>query len=79
MDTDSYSCIPIRTMYVAVCAYSSTRVIPGPGNAAAQFQSSVEPLFMELRAHLKALTDELNIHTKDVDTLVANLRGGLEI
>lgn len=60
-------------------AYSSTRVIPCLTNAAAHFQSSVEPLFKELRATLKAYIDDFNIFTGDGETLLRVLRRFMEI
>ncbi|CAN8061293.1 unnamed protein product [Agarophyton chilense] len=50
--------------------YYSTWVIPGLTNAAAHFQSSVEPLFKKIRANLKAWLDDLNLFTKDEKALL---------
>lgn len=38
--------------------YSSKRTLPGLTNATAHFQSTVEPLFSELRANMKAWLDD---------------------
>lgn len=54
-------------------------MIPGLTNAAAHFQSTVEPIFKELRSHLKAWTDYFNVHTKDETTLLKLLRRFFEI
>ena len=42
--------------------YSSTRVLQGLKNATAFFQSSVEPLFAEMRAKMKAWLDDFNLY-----------------
>lgn len=46
--------------------FSSTRVLQGLMNAVAHFQSSVEPLFAELRKNLKAWIDDLRTMTQPI-------------
>ena len=60
-------------------AYSSTRVLQGLTNAAAYFQSNIEPLFGELRDNLKAWLDDFNLHAPDEDTLLTKFARFLEI
>lgn len=42
--------------------FTSNRVLQGITNAARNFQSSIEPLFAELRKHLKAWLDDFNLN-----------------
>ena len=44
--------------------YSATRALPGLTNATSYFQSTVEPLFQELRSSMKAWLDDFNLHSK---------------
>lgn len=50
--------------------YSSTRALPGLTNATCYFQSTVEPLFHELRANMKAWLDDFNLHAAREDHLL---------
>ena len=59
--------------------YSSTRVLPGLTNATVHFQSTVEPLFAELRDHLKAWLDDFNLHAKTEDELLSVFKRFLQI
>ena len=43
---------------------ASTRVLPGLANATLYFQSTIEPLFPELRNNLKAWLDDFSIHAR---------------
>ena len=67
---DSYGACGIVTPTGVV---SSTRVLPGLTNAASHFQSTVEPLFAELRANLKAWIDDFNVHGRDEGHLLSLL------
>eukprot|EP00171_Calliarthron_tuberculosum_P004595 IDg4595t1 len=60
-------------------SYSSTRVLQGLTNAAAYFQSNIEPLFSELRENLKAWLDDFNLHARDENTLLSKFERFLEI
>lgn len=44
--------------------YSSPRTLPGLSNATGYFQSTVEPLFQELRPNIKAWLDDFNLHAR---------------
>lgn len=50
--------------------YSSTRVLHGLTNAVSHFQSSVEPLFAELRPNVKGWIDDFNLHDETEDSLL---------
>jgi len=52
---------------------ASKRVLPGLANATSYFQSTVEPLFAELRDHLKAWLDDFNLHAKTEIDLLSHL------
>lgn len=43
----------------------SKRVLPGLANATSYFQSSVEPLFRNLRGNMKAWLDGFTLHARD--------------
>ena len=58
---------------------ASTRVLPGLANATRYFQSTVEPLFSELRDHMKAWLDDFNLHAADESTLLDKLSRFFEI
>ena len=47
----------------------SKRVLPGLANATSYFQSTVEPLFQELRKNMKAWLDDFNLHAGSEDEL----------
>lgn len=47
--------------------YSSTRALPGRTNASALIQSTVEPLFQELRAHMKDSLNNFSVHAQTED------------
>ena len=55
---DSYTACGVVTPRGVV---ASKRVLPGLANATAYFQSSVEPLFSELRENMKAWLDDFNL------------------
>ena len=59
--------------------YSATRVLQGLTNATSHFQSSIEPLFAELRANMKAWLDDFNLHAHDESSLLALLERFFEI
>ena len=67
VDRDSWDACGIVTPKGTV---SSTRVLPGLTNATSFFQSSVEPLFYELRDSMKAWLDDFNLHEKTEDELL---------
>ena len=48
----------------------SKRVLPGLANAAAYFQSPVEPLLAELRGNMKAWLDDFNLHATEETELL---------
>lgn len=50
--------------------FSSTRVLQGLKNATSYFQSTVEPLFSNLRKHLKAWLDDFNLHGESENELL---------
>lgn len=54
--------------------YSSTRVLQGLKVATAYFQSTVEPLFSELRNNMKAWLDDFNLHANKESELLSYLR-----
>lgn len=56
---DSYQACGIVTPKKVV---ASKRVLPGLANATSYFQSTVEPLFRELRDNMKAWLDDFNLH-----------------
>lgn len=58
---DSYTACGIITPKGVV---ASRRVLPGLANATSYFQSTVEPLFRELRDKMKAWPDDFNFHAK---------------
>lgn len=73
---DSYSACAI------VCpngTYSSTRALPGLTTATSYFQSTIEPLFQELRPNMKAWLDDFNLHTQSEAELLRCLRRFFEI
>lgn len=53
--------------------YSSLRVLQGLTNAAAHFQSVIEPLFAEMRSNMKAWLDDFNLFAKCEDQLISLL------
>jgi len=57
----------------------SKRVLPGLANACAYFQSSVEPLFAELRSFFKAWIDDFSLHGKEEEELLDALETFLSI
>ena len=59
--------------------YSSTRALPGLTNASAYSESTVEPLFQELRANMKAWLDDFKLHRKDERQLLRVLACFLSI
>ena len=59
VDPDSWDACGIVT---PKGTYSSTRVLPGLTNATTHFQSTIEPLFKNLRNNLKAWLDDFNLH-----------------
>ena len=59
--------------------YSSTRVLPGLTNATTYFQSSVAPLFKEMRKITEAWLDDFNIHGKDEGEVLELLEKFLSI
>ena len=50
--------------------FSSKRTLPGLTNCTAYFQSSVEPLFSELRSNMKAWLDDFNLFAKTENHLL---------
>ena len=48
----------------------SKRVLPGLANATSYFQSTIEPLFLELRANMKAWLDDFNLHATNEEQLL---------
>ena len=76
LDKDSWNACGI------VCpkgVYSATRTLQGLTNAVKYFQSTVEPLFFDLRHYLKAWLDDFNLHAKDEAVHLRNLRQFFEI
>lgn len=67
---DSYDLCGIVTPRVVL---ASKRVLPGLANATSYFQSTVEPLFAELRSSLKAWLDDFNLHSADETGLLKTL------
>ena len=67
---DSYSLCGVVTPKGVV---ASKRVLPGLANATSYFQSTVEPLFSELRGNLKAWLDDFSIHAKTENSLLNHL------
>ena len=63
----SYSLCGIVTPRVVL---ASKRVLPGLANATSYFQSTVEPLFAELRTNLKAWLDDFNLHAHSESELL---------
>ena len=59
IDPDSWDACGIVT---PKGTYSSTRVLPGLANATTHFQSTIQPLFKNLRDNLKAWLDDFNLH-----------------
>ena len=59
--------------------YSSTRTLPGLTNATAHFQSTIEPLFKELRKNLKAWRDDFILHSHTEEELLRVLERFVEI
>ena len=57
----------------------SKRVLPGLANATSHFQSTVEPLFQELRDNMKAWLDDFNLHAKNEEQLLSLLERFLTI
>jgi len=64
---DSYTACGIVTPRAVL---ASKRVLPGLANATAYFQSSVEPLFSELRTNLKAWLDDFSAHAESEFELI---------
>lgn len=64
---DSYKACGIVTPKKVV---ASKRVLPGLANATSYFQSTVEPLFRELRDNMKAWLDDLNLHANSETKLL---------
>lgn len=76
MHQDSYNACGV------ICpngTYSSTRVLQGLTNAVSYFQSTVEPLFAELRGNMKAWLDDFNLHGKTEVELLSRLCRFFEI
>ena len=59
--------------------YSSKRTLPGLTNATAYFQSTVEPLFAEMRSNMKAWLDDFNLFAKEEKRLLELLARFFEI
>lgn len=59
--------------------YSSTRALLGLTNATSYFQSTVEPLFADLRHNMKAWLDDFNLHAKTEGDLLQHLDRFLQI
>ena len=57
----------------------SKRVLPGLANATSYFQSTIEPLFQELRANMKAWLDDFNLHATNEEQLLLILERFFEI
>lgn len=64
---DSYTACGIVTPKKVLV---SKRVLPGLANATSYFQSTVEPLFRELRDNMKAWLDDFNLHVDHEDKLL---------
>ena len=73
---DSYNTCGIVTPKSVL---ASKRVLPGLANATAYFQSSVEPLFSELRGNLKAWLDYFSAHALSENDLIAILERFFQI
>ena len=67
LDPSSYTLCGIVTPKFVI---ASKRVLPGLANATSYFQSTVEPLFAELRPNLKAWLDDFNLHAAEESNLL---------
>ena len=76
MPQDSYGACGIVAPHGT---YSSKRTLPGLTNATAHFQSTVEPLFSELRRNMKAWLDDFNLFSADEKKLLCLLARFFEI
>lgn len=56
-----------------------TRTLPGSTNAGMNFQSKVEPCFVEIRSRLKAWLDDFLLHAKDEGELLATIKTFFEV
>lgn len=76
LDRNSYDICEIATPQRVVV---SKHELQGLINSKAHFQSSVEPLFQELRPWMKACLDDFNLHCRTEGELLDNLDRFLEI
>ena len=67
LEEESQSACGVVTPFGVV---ASKRVLPGLANATAYFQRTVEPLFSELREHMKAWLDDFNLHATSESELL---------
>lgn len=70
LDPDSYDACGIISPQGT---FVSTRVLHGLKNASAYFQSTIPPLFDEMKDAVKAWIDDFTIHCKTEDMLLENL------
>ncbi len=54
--------------------YTPSRTLQGASNSCTNFQANVEPIFSDIREHLKAWLDDFVLHCKSEEQLLRALR-----